>query len=63
MLFICLYHNITVHLKKHERMRKLFTLIASVLFLGSFNSNAQIFWSENFESGSTGGMVAGSYGS
>jgi|GEM_PF-1234014 len=41
-------------------MKKTLTLLCC-LFFTAFYSNAQIFWTENFESGSTSGMLAGSY--
>ena len=43
-------------------MKKLLTLLALFLVFGGFRSNAQIFWAENFESGSTSGAVVTSYG-
>lgn len=43
-------------------MRKLITLLPLFLLLGSFSSKAQIFWVENFESGSTAGALITSYG-
>lgn len=42
-------------------MRKLFTLLPLCLLLCAYSSRAQIFWVENFESGSTSGLEASSY--
>lgn len=42
-------------------MKKLYTILSVILLLCNFTGNAQIFWTENFESGSTSGLVAGSY--
>lgn len=42
-------------------MRKLLTLLPLLLLLGAARTNAQIFWVENFESGSTAGLVVTSY--
>lgn len=42
-------------------MKKLSTLLFILLFC-YFHGSSQIFWSENFESGSTGGALATSYG-
>ncbi len=43
-------------------MKKLFTLLSFMLLLGSYSGKSQIFWVENFESGSTGGALITSYG-
>lgn len=43
-------------------MKKLTTLLSLFLLIGSFSSKAQIFWVENFESGSTAGALITSYG-
>ncbi len=42
-------------------MKKLFTLLLSSLLLGGFAANAQVFWTENFESGSMSGMYVTAY--
>ena len=42
-------------------MKKLITLLPLLLLLGVLKGNAQIFWVENFESGSSSGMVANTY--
>lgn len=42
-------------------MRKILTLLPSLLLLGALSGKAQIFWTENFESGSTAGAAASSY--
>ena len=42
-------------------MKKLTTLLSLFLLIGSFSGKAQIFWVENFESGSTSGLVVSSY--
>ena len=43
-------------------MKRITTLLSLTLLLASFASNAQIFWVENFESGSTSGALITSYG-
>lgn len=43
-------------------MKRIGTLIASILLLSAMSSNAQIFWSENFTGGSTG-LEVGSFSS
>ncbi len=42
-------------------MKKIFTLLPIVLMLCFNNASAQIFWVENFEGGSTSGLLAGAY--
>lgn len=42
-------------------MKKICTIISALLLLSAFSSNAQIFWTENFESGSSGGALASAY--
>ncbi len=42
-------------------MKKLFSFLPIFLLLGAINSNAQVFWTENFESGSTSGMEVPSF--
>lgn len=42
-------------------MKKLFTMLTAMLLAGAYQSGAQIFWTENFESGSTGGALASAY--
>ncbi len=41
-------------------MKKLFTLF-TFLTITSFAASAQMFWVENFESGSTGGLIVSGY--
>ncbi len=41
-------------------MKKILTLISCLLFSAIY-TNAQIFWTENFESGSTSGLAASAY--
>lgn len=42
-------------------MKKLFTLIPSLLLLGALNGSAQVFWTENFETGAATGLEVSSY--
>ncbi len=42
-------------------MKKLFTIFAVCFLLCSYTSQAQIFWTENFESGSTSGELVTAY--
>ncbi len=44
-------------------MKKLSTLITSILLLGALQGHSQIFWTENFESGATPGLEISSYSS
>jgi len=42
-------------------MRKITTLISTLMLSGVLSADAQIFWTENFENGSTGGALASAY--
>ena len=42
-------------------MKNIITLLSVILFVIPYNSNAQIFWTENFESGSTSGELVTAY--
>jgi hypothetical protein len=53
--------NFYVVLEKIDCMKKLFTLLPIFVIIGFVNVHAQIFWVENFESGSSTGLVASSY--
>jgi hypothetical protein len=55
--------NICTFKKKKIFMKKLFTLTALALCLSSLNSTAQIFWTENFETGAATGLEVSSYSS
>jgi hypothetical protein len=46
--------------KKIQFMKKILTLLSVFIFL-IYNAGAQVFWTENFEGGSTGGMLASAY--
>ena len=42
-------------------MKKLLTLIPSLLLLSSLNGSAQVFWTESFETGAATGLEVSSY--
>ena len=42
-------------------MKKLLTIIPSLLLLSALNGNAQVFWTESFETGATTGLEVSSY--
>jgi hypothetical protein len=42
-------------------MKKLITMLTAMLLAGAYQVGAQTFWTENFESGSTGGALASAY--
>jgi hypothetical protein len=50
-----------VILIKMKAMQKLSTFFLVVLISAAFNTSAQMFWVENFEGGSTGGLLVGAY--
>jgi hypothetical protein len=42
-------------------MKKLFTFSFILFLFAAFNTNAQVFWTENFESGSSAGLTVDTY--
>jgi hypothetical protein len=59
--FFCLCTFLPIFKKKIACMKKLSILIPLLLIAGITSSSAQIFWTENFESGSTSGKLANTY--